>query len=65
MTARAHLGEVLARFPRVVVPEMNLGQLSRLLRAEFLVDAKSITKIMGQPFTAAELHAHILGAFDD
>jgi len=60
-----NLGEVLAKYPQVVVPEMNLGQLSRLLRAEFLVDAKSITKIMGQPFTAAELHAHILGALDD
>ena len=60
-----NLGEVLAKYPRVVVPEMNLGQLARLLRAEYLVDAKSITKIMGQPFTAAELHAHILGAFDD
>jgi 2-oxoglutarate/2-oxoacid ferredoxin oxidoreductase subunit alpha len=60
-----NLGEVLAKYPKVVVPEMNMGQLSRLLRAEFLVDAKSITKIMGQPFTAAELHAHILGALDD
>jgi 2-oxoglutarate ferredoxin oxidoreductase subunit alpha len=60
-----NLGEVLARYPKVIVPEMNLGQLSRLLRAEYLVDAQSITKIMGQPFTAGELHAHILGALDD
>jgi 2-oxoglutarate ferredoxin oxidoreductase subunit alpha len=56
---------VLARFPKVIVPEMNLGQLSRLLRAEYLVDAQSISKVMGQPFTAGELHAHILGALDD
>jgi 2-oxoglutarate ferredoxin oxidoreductase subunit alpha len=60
-----NLGEVLARFPKVIVPEMNLGQLSRLLRAEYLVDARSISKVMGQPFTAGELHAHILGALDD
>ena len=51
----ADLGEVLARYPQVVVPEMNLGQLSRLLRAEFLVDARSVTKVQGVPFTAGEL----------
>jgi 2-oxoglutarate ferredoxin oxidoreductase subunit alpha len=60
-----NLGEVLARYPKVVVPEMNLGQLCRLLRAEYLVDAKPISKVMGQPFTAAELHEHILGALGD
>ena len=42
-----NLGEVLRRYPRVLVPEMNLGQLSRLLRAEFLVDARSVTKVRG------------------
>ena len=39
---------------------MNLGQLSRLLRAEFLVDAKSVTKVRGVPFTAGELEPAIL-----
>ncbi len=57
-----NLGEVLRSYKRVLVPEMNLGQLSRLLRAEYLVDAQSITKIKGQPFTAAELTEHIQGA---
>ena len=47
----ADLGEVLARYPKVLVPEMNLGQLSRLVRAEFLVDAVSLTKVQGVPFT--------------
>ena len=51
----ANLGELLQRFDHVVVPEMNLGQLTKLLRAEFLVDAKAISKVSGQPFTAAEL----------
>ncbi len=51
----ANLGELLASFERVVVPEMNTGQLCRMLRAEYLVDAKSVTKVSGQPFTAAEL----------
>ena len=53
-------GDVLRRFPRVLVPEMNNGQLVRLLRAEFLVDAKSYTKIQGLPFRAAEIETEIL-----
>jgi 2-oxoglutarate ferredoxin oxidoreductase subunit alpha len=57
-----NLGEVLRRFPRVVVPEMNLGQMCRLVRAEYLVDARPITKITGQPFTAAELEVAISAA---
>jgi 2-oxoglutarate ferredoxin oxidoreductase subunit alpha len=55
-----NLGEVLARYPKVLVPEMNLGQLSRLIRAEFLVDASSVTKVRGVPFTAGELEQAIL-----
>ncbi len=51
----ANLGELLRGFERVIVPEMNTGQLCRMLRAEYLVDAKAVNKITGQPFTAAEL----------
>jgi 2-oxoglutarate ferredoxin oxidoreductase subunit alpha len=58
-----NLGAVLRSFPRVVVPEMNLGQLCRLVRAEYLVDARPISKIAGQPFTAAELEVAIRAAF--
>jgi 2-oxoglutarate ferredoxin oxidoreductase subunit alpha len=53
-------GDVLRRFPRVLVPELNNGQLVRLLRAEFLVDAKSYTKIQGIPFRSAEIENEIL-----
>jgi 2-oxoglutarate/2-oxoacid ferredoxin oxidoreductase subunit alpha len=60
-----NLGEVLARYPKVLVPEMNLGQLSRMLRAEYLVDARSISKVKGVPFTAGELEIEILEALDD
>ncbi|HEY5153215.1 MAG TPA: 2-oxoacid:acceptor oxidoreductase subunit alpha [Acidimicrobiales bacterium] len=60
-----NLAEVLASAPRVLVPEMNLGQLSRLLRAEYLVDAKSVTKVKGVPFSAGELEQAILEALDD
>jgi 2-oxoglutarate ferredoxin oxidoreductase subunit alpha len=53
------LGEILGRYEHVFVPEMNLGQLTALLRAEYLVDAKVIAKVMGQPFTAGELVSRI------
>jgi 2-oxoglutarate/2-oxoacid ferredoxin oxidoreductase subunit alpha len=56
-----NLGEVLSRYETVVVPELNLGQLVRLVRDRYLVDAKSVTKVYGQPFTAAELTDAILG----
>ncbi|XVS64021.1 2-oxoacid:acceptor oxidoreductase subunit alpha [Actinosynnema sp. CA-299493] len=50
-----NLGEVLSRYDKVVVPEMNLGQLALLLRAKYLVDAISYTKVQGLPFKAEEL----------
>lgn len=56
------LGDVLRRYPKVIVPEMNLGQLSKLVRAEYLVDAQSVSKVKGQPFTAAEIYDVIAGA---
>ena len=49
------LGEVLARYDKVLVPEMNLGQLSLLLRAEYLVDAVGYNHVRGLPLKAAEL----------
>ena len=52
----ANLGSLLERFERVIVPEMNLGQLSRVLRAEYLVDARCVSKVSGQPFTAREMY---------
>ncbi len=51
----SNLGEILANRTHVFVPELNKGQLVRLLRAEFLVDAKPINKVQGTPFTAGEL----------
>ena len=48
-------GEVLRRYEKVLVPEMNLGQLALLLRAEFLVDVISYTQVRGRPLTSAEL----------
>jgi 2-oxoglutarate ferredoxin oxidoreductase subunit alpha len=54
--------EVLRRFDRVIIPEMNTGQLTKLIRAEFLIDTISITKVKGLPFRAGELEAQILEA---
>ena len=48
-------GEVLARYDRVLVPELNAGQLAMLLRARYLVDARSYSKVQGQPIFAEEI----------
>jgi len=51
----ANLGEVLGRYEQVIVPEMNLGQLAMLLRAKYLVDVQSVTKVQGLAFLADEI----------
>jgi 2-oxoglutarate ferredoxin oxidoreductase subunit alpha len=51
----ANTGDVLRRYRRVLVPEMNLGQLALLLRARYLVDAVGYNRVRGVPFTSAEL----------
>ena len=56
----ANTGQVLRRYHRVIVPEMNLGQLAMLLRAQFLVDVQSHTAVRGLPFQAAEI-AEVIG----
>ena len=55
----ANLGEVLQRYTQVLVPEVNLGQLSRILRAEYLVDAQTMSKMQGVPFRVGEIEAAI------
>ena len=50
-----NLVDILSRAGKVLVAEMNLGQLAQILRAEYLVDARPVSKVAGQPFTAAEL----------
>ena len=50
-----NLGDVLRSYDRVLIPEMNLGQLLKLVRAEFLVDAAGYNRVRGLPFTSAEL----------
>ena len=55
-----NLAGILKKFEKVLVPEMNLGQLSRLLRAEFLVDTIPFAKVQGRPFLISEIHSRII-----
>ncbi|GGR98330.1 oxidoreductase [Streptomyces humidus] len=59
-----NLGAVLKRYDKVVVPEMNLGQLATLIRAKYLVDAHSYNQVNGMPFKAEQLAAALKEAID-
>jgi 2-oxoglutarate ferredoxin oxidoreductase subunit alpha len=56
----ANLGEVLRSYDRVLVPEMNMGQLVKVLRAEFLVDCESFTKVDGLPIFTKDVMEQVL-----
>jgi len=60
LIALARLGLSARGYDRVLVPEMNTGQLAQILRAEFLVDVESYCKLEGKPLFAAELEREIL-----
>jgi 2-oxoglutarate ferredoxin oxidoreductase subunit alpha len=55
------LGDILRRYQKVVIPEMNLGQLATLIRAKYLIDAISVTQVRGLPFKADELAEMLQG----
>ncbi|KOV93304.1 2-oxoglutarate ferredoxin oxidoreductase subunit alpha, partial [Streptomyces sp. NRRL B-1140] len=59
-----NLGEVLTRYERVIVPEMNLGQLNTLIRAKYLIDTYSYTQVNGMPFKAEQLATALKEAID-
>ena len=59
-----NLGDLLKGFDRVLVPEMNTGQFKTVLRDQYLVDAESLTKTSGQPFSIAEMEEAIAKYFD-
>ena len=61
----SNTGEVLRRYPKVLIPEMNLGQLALLIRARFLVDARGFNKVQGLPIVAEELEQEILRVLDE
>jgi 2-oxoglutarate ferredoxin oxidoreductase subunit alpha len=61
----ANTGDVVGAYPKVLIPEMNLGQLAMLIRAKFLVDAKSFTKVQGLPIFAEDLDEEIKRVLDE
>ncbi|HHU39347.1 MAG TPA: 2-oxoacid:acceptor oxidoreductase subunit alpha [Propionibacterium sp.] len=60
----ANTGEVLRAYDRVVVPEMNSGQLAMILRAKYLVDVQSYSRVRGLPISPAELAPHLVDVID-
>jgi len=58
-------GEVVRRYPKVLIPEMNTGQLAMLIRARYLVDARTFSKVKGLPFFAEELETEMLKVMDE
>ena len=61
----ANLGELLRGYKKIIVPEMNTGQLVTVLRAEYLVPAKGLNKVSGQPFKIGEIEAAIQSALEN
>ena len=51
----SNLGDLLLKYQKVLIPELNLGQLAMLIRSKFLVDAKSLSKVKGKPFNSNEI----------
>ena len=49
------LGDILKRFKKVLIPELNMGQLRTIIRAKYLVDAIGLNKVQGKPFSVAEV----------
>ncbi len=56
----ANLGEVLSRYEKILIPELNMGQLERLIRAEFLIDADTMHKVAATPFKVAEIETKMM-----
>jgi 2-oxoglutarate ferredoxin oxidoreductase subunit alpha len=50
-----NLGDVLSRYERILIPEMNMGQLALLIRAKYLRDVVQLDKVQGQPFKEIEI----------
>ena len=58
------LGDILSRYRRVIVPELNSGQLTNVIRARYLVDARALTKVQGLPFKSREIEKAIVEALE-
>ena len=65
MPLQKNLGRVLASFDRVLIPEMNMGQLLTVLRAKYLLPAKGLHKMQGKPFKVSEISNAIHKALNE
>ena len=54
-----NLGKLLGNFKKILVPELNLGQLRKIIRSEYLVDALGLNKVKGKPFAVSEILARV------
>ena len=59
------LGAILRAYDRVIVPEMNLGQLATMLRAKYLVDCESYSRVRGLPISLSELAEDLIIIIDE
>ena len=50
-----NLGDLLVKFDKILIPELNLGQLLSIIRSKYLVDAKGFNKVQGKPFSSSEI----------
>jgi len=60
----ANLGDVLSRYKKVLIPELNMGQLRTIIRGKFLIDAEGFNKVQGKPFSVSELLEKIESVLD-
>jgi len=56
-----NLGDVLLKYKKIIVPELNMGQLNSILRSKYLVDSIGLNKIKGKPFTVEEIYNKVIG----
>ena len=53
------LGDKLSKYEKVLIPEINLGQLNSIIRSKYLIDTESLNKVEGKPFTPSEIYESI------
>jgi 2-oxoglutarate ferredoxin oxidoreductase subunit alpha len=61
----ADLGDILHRFKKILVAEMNMGQLLKLIREKYLIDAFGCNKIQGRPFKISEITSRVARALEE
>lgn len=60
-----NLGEVLSKFKKVLIPELNLGQLRFIIKSEYLIDAIGLNKVQGRPFKASEIEKKVIDLLEN